>query len=133
MQAKRPADAAKKYEQLLAEFPKSRYAATARLAAAQSAYRGGEMQVAEKRFREVLNQGNVAAATEAAHWLARMRLAENKPAEAAKIAKRRIDDGAEGAFVVSLRLDLAEALSIDPETVKESAQLYQAIYRDHPE
>ena len=133
VQAKRPAEAAAKYEQLLAEHPESPYAATARLAAAQSAYRGGEMKIAETRFREVLAQGNTAAATEAAHWLARMRLAENKPTEAAKIAKQRIDEGAEGDYEVSLRLDLAEALSVNQETVGQSAALFHAVYRDHPD
>ena len=132
VQAKRPTEAAAKYEQLLDKFPKSRYAATARLASAQSAYRGGEMGVAEKRFREVLRQDNVEAATEAAHWLARMRLAGGKPVEAIRIAKQRIDDGLEGAFATSLRLDHAEALSMDPQTVKESTDLFEAIYRESP-
>lgn len=132
VQAKRPNEAAAKYEQLLDQYPKSRYAATARLASAQSAYRGGEMKTAEKRFREVYSEGNVEAATEAAHWLARMRIADGTPADAIRIAKKRIDDGMEGPFAVSLRIDHAEATSMDPKTVKESIGLFEAIYRDHP-
>ena len=132
VQAERPVDAAKKYEQLLREHPKSRYAATARLASAQSAYRGGEMKIAEKRFREVLNQDNIAAATEAAHWLVRMELSKGRPAEAAEIAKNRIDDAIEGDFATALRLDYAEALSMDAKSVKRSADLFEEIYRDGP-
>ncbi len=133
VQSQRPVEAAAKYEQLLEQHPQSRYAATARLASAQSAYRGGKMNVAEKRFNEVLKQGNVEAATEAAHWLARMRLAENKPDAAARIAKQRIDAGIEGPFAISVRLDHAEALSMKPETLKESVELFRAIYRDAPQ
>ncbi len=83
VQANRPAEAAEKYEQLLADFPDSQYAASAVLASAQSTYRSGDIDEAAKRFRKVLQQNNLQAATEAAHWLARIEISKGRPAEAA--------------------------------------------------
>jgi len=133
VQSDRAAQATSKYEQLLEQYPDSPYAASATLAAAQSAYRGGQLEIAAKRFEQVLSQNNVAAATEAAHWLARMHLVQGKADQAAKVAQARISAGIEGEFATALRLDLAEALAMTPETVAQSAQLFERVYRDAPQ
>ena len=78
VQANRPAEAAQKYEQLLADFPDSQFAASAVLASAQSTYRSGDIDEAAKRFRKVLQQNNVQAATEAAHWIARIEISRGQ-------------------------------------------------------
>ncbi len=132
VQANRPAEAAEKYEQLLADFPDSQFTAAAVLASAQSTYRSGDIDEAAKRFRKVLQQNNVQAATEAAHWLARIEISKDRPAEAAKIVKQQLERGTEGEFTMDLRLDLAEALSMDPKTVEESMVLFEKAYRDSP-
>ncbi len=132
VQANQPRDAAGKYEQLLGEFPESPYAAQATLASAQSSYRSGDMEQAAKRFRRVLSQKNAAAATEAAHWLARIEISAGNLAEAEKLCRRQIDAGIEGEYAMSLRLDLAEALSMNPDKVKESMVLFEQAYRDRP-
>ncbi len=132
VQSGRPGDAAKKYDQLLAEFPDSSYAADAVLASAQSSYRSGDIEQAAKRFRKVLEQNNLLAATEAAHWLARIEITRGRHAEAAKIVRGQLQRGVEGGFAMDLRLDLAEALSMNPETVEESLVLFEKAYRDAP-
>ncbi len=129
----RPAEAAKKYEQLLAEYPDSRYASEAMLASAQSTYRSGDREAAAVRFEKVLERSDPAAATEAAHWLARIRLDQGKVGLARKVAEQQLNAGAAGEFALALKLDLAEALSRDPETVAESLERFEQAYRDAPD
>ncbi len=133
VQADQPADAATAYDRLAKEYPNSKYAASATLAAAQSAYRGGKLDMAEKRFLEVLSQNNPAAATESAHWLARIALSRGEIDNAIQLAKKQLDAGADGEFVISLQLDHAEALSLKPESLAESMVVYEKAYRDHPQ
>ena len=131
--ADRPGEAAATYETLIAAMPESRYAAEARLASAQSTYRSGDMKAAAERFRRVLESGEPDEATEAAHWLARIRLADGDVALAREVARRQLDAGASGPYAMSLRLDLAEALAADPETVPESIDRFEQAYRDAPD
>ncbi len=132
VQADRPADAAAKYEQLLEQFPESDFAATAVLASAQSVYRSGDLDKAAERFRRVLKGNNLTAATEAAHWLARIEISKSRLEDAAKIVRDRIEQGTEGPFVLELKLDLAEILSMQPSTASEAMKLFQSVYRDDP-
>ncbi|MCG8650047.1 MAG: tetratricopeptide repeat protein, partial [Pirellulales bacterium] len=132
VQDNRPGDAAAKYEQLLTDYPASSYAEAATLASAQSFYRNGDMDRAAKRFRQVLTQTNLAASTEAAHWLARIEISAGNAEGARTIAQRQIDAGLDGSFALSLRLDLAEALSMNKETVAESMAAFEKVYRDAP-
>ena len=131
VQAKAPGEAAKKYDRLLAEYPTSNYASAAILASAQSTYRSGNIDEAAKRFRQVLKQNNRTAATEAAHWLSRIAIKKQRPADAARIAREQIQRGVEGQFAVDLRLDLAEALSMNAQTLNESMTMFERIYREN--
>lgn len=133
VQANAPGEAAKKYDRLLAEYPNSNYASAAILASAQSTYRSGDIDEAAKRFRRVLEQDNRIAATEAAHWLARIEIKKQRPADAARIAREQIKRGVQGNFAVDLQLDLAEALSMTPRTLNESMAMFERIYRENPD
>jgi TolA-binding protein len=133
VQADRPGEAATKYEQILSDFPQTQYAASAVLAGAQSSYRSGDLDGAAERFRRVLEQNNREAATEAAHWLARIEIGRGNPAEAARMVQEQVDIGLEGDFALDLQLDLAEALSLDPNRVDESLQIFTKVYRDAPD
>ncbi|MGB7326288.1 MAG: tetratricopeptide repeat protein [Rubripirellula sp.] len=132
VQADRPAEAAAKYETLLSDYPDSQYVASATLASAQSIYRSGDIDEAGKRFAKVLDQKNVAAATEASHWLARIAIDRGKPEIAAAVARAQIAKGVDGEFAMDVRLDLAESLSLDPKTIGESLALFEKAYRDAP-
>lgn len=133
VQGGKPNEAAKRYDRLQKEFPKSPYAANATLASGQSLYRGGKIDLAAERFRTVLKQNNPTAATEASHWLARIALANGDSNEAASIARRQIEAGIDGDFAMDLRIDLAESLALDPKTVEESIEVAEKAYRDAPE
>jgi TolA-binding protein len=133
VQANRPAEAAAKYEKLSRDFPNSQYAATATLASAQSSYRGGDLKAAAPKFERVLQQQNVAAATEAAHWLARIHIQQGDPAQAVAVARQQLNKGVEGDYAVDLKVVLAEALSMDPQTIAESIEVAEQAYRDAPQ
>lgn len=132
VQAGKPKEASERYDRLQKEFPESPYAANATLAAGQSLYRGGDIDQAANRFEMVLQQNNKVAATEAAHWLARINLAKGDTTAAAAIAKRQIDAGVEGDFAVDLKIDLAEALSMNPETIQQSIDVAEQAFRESP-
>lgn len=132
VQADRPDQAAATYETLLTEFPNSEYAATALLASAQSTYRSGNIDQAAERFSRVLAGKNLAAATEAAHWLARIELSRSQPQNAEKVVRDQLQKGTEGKFAAELQLDLAEVLSMDSKTSSEALQLFEQVYRDDP-
>ncbi|KAA1260290.1 tol-pal system protein YbgF [Rubripirellula obstinata] len=133
VQDNKPALAAEKYAKLAADYPDSPYAASATLASAQSLYRSGDIDKAAEIFRVVLGQKNVAAATESAHWLARIAIGKGDLKAAVEIATERIDEGVEGEFVTDLKLDLAEALSMDPATVDQSMEQFENAYRESPD
>ena len=133
VQAGKPSEAAAKYERLLAEYPDSQYAASANLASAQSIYRSGDLEAAAERFEKILQQGNPAAATEAAHWLAQIELTQGNAEAAEQIARKQLEAGARGEFATALELDLAEALSYRPEMLEESLRRFEQTYRDAPD
>ena len=132
VQADRPGEAAAKYEKLARDYPQSPYAATATLASAQSSYRSGELKQAAPKFEKVLQQNNPDAATEAAHWLARIHLQNQEPAKAISVAREQIQKGVQGEYAVDVKVDLAEALSLDPSSIAESIKVAEAVYREAP-
>lgn len=128
----KPGQASAMYDSLVSQYPKSPYAANATLASAQSSYRSGDLDRAADRFRQVLKQNNAEAATEAAHWIARIEFSRGKPTEAEKVAKQQLDSGATGPYTMALNLDLAEAYSMDPAKVEQSITLFEKAYRQSP-
>lgn len=132
-QSDRPGEAASKYEELLRRHPDSQYSSAATLASAQSSYRGGDFDQAAARFKRVLaGKNNRSAATEAAHWLARIEISRGNVAEATRICRQQIASGLDGDYAVALRLDLGETLSMDPKSVEESMKVFEQTYRDAP-
>ena len=131
VQGGNPDQAAKQYDRLLSDFPNSPYAASATLAAGQSLYRAGKTDEAAQRFRQVLDLKNAESSTEAAHWLARIELGKNNSTAAASLAKEYLAS-AKGDYKTALRLDLAEALALDPKTIEESIAVAEKIFRDSP-
>ncbi|MFG0268305.1 MAG: tetratricopeptide repeat protein [Rhodopirellula sp. JB055] len=137
-----PSQASASYEKLLKQFPQSPYAAAATLASAQTLYQAGDLSGAAARFRDVLQGTDPVAATESAHWLARIELgtANREPAKmlesaqaAYEVASEQMERGAEGSFAVALKLDAAEALSLQPDRLNEALDQYLSIAKEHAE
>ncbi|MEM6689463.1 MAG: tetratricopeptide repeat protein [Planctomycetota bacterium] len=80
----------------------------------------------------MIKQQNLEAATEAAHWLARIYLSKGDSDQAIKVTRDQSNRGLEGDFSISVQLDLAEALANDPKTVEDSLVLFEKIYRTAP-
>lgn len=133
VQAGKPQDAASLYERLLKEFPDSPYTASATLASAQSVYRAGDMNEAEKRFTRVLSQKDPKAATEAAHWLSMIALKKGNAQAAMEIAQKQINAGATGEYAPMLKMDLAEAMMLVSDKVAEAQKLFLSIYQSAPQ
>ena len=64
--------------------------------------------------------------------MARIYISKNKPDLAAKIAATQIDAGVDGDYAVELKLDLAEALALNPSTVAESMKVAEELYHAVP-
>ncbi|PHQ33512.1 tetratricopeptide repeat protein [Rhodopirellula bahusiensis] len=135
-----PEQASASYEKLLTQFPQSPYAAAATLASAQTLYQAGDLPGAAERFRDVLTGTDPVAATESAHWLARIELGTanrdpSKTVESAKsaydVASEQIAKGPQGKFAVALKLDAAEALSLQPDRLEEAYEQYESIANEH--
>ena len=144
--------AVESYESLLRRFPGNELAAAAEMASGQAAYRLGQTELAAERFTGVIERDDLPASTEAAHWLARIRLAAGRPLEAEAIAReqlKRLDEadssptaggnstadanaaaGVNAATPVQyrdrLRFDLAQAVAADPARVNQSVELFMA-------
>ena len=133
VQDKQPEQAAKLYQTLASKYPKSPYASSALMAAAQSLYRAKKFSEAAKRFSEVLKKGDEVSATEAAHWLARIAIDKQDHQQAIEIAEQQIKRGAKGPYTVELQMDLADALALNPKTVDRSLVIFEKVYREHPD
>ncbi len=143
------------YEAILNRYADTDMAPVARFAAAKTLYLTKQNEKAAVRFAEVLQSPqDVAQATEAAHWLARINLmvAESTPTidggpigesklaaagddaarQAADMALRRITEGTDGPYAEALRLDAAEALSFLPDRLDEAAARFDSLYADGP-
>ncbi len=133
VQANRPADAAANYDRLQRDFPKSKFAGAALLAAAQSLYRSGDLDAAAERFSKVMDQDDAVTSTEAAHWLSRIYQSKGDAKQAIQVAQKQLDAGAQGNYASELKLDLAEAMSMDPKQVADSIAIAESVYRDAPQ
>ncbi|WP_197452232.1 tetratricopeptide repeat protein [Rosistilla carotiformis] len=122
--------AAKTYDELITEYPKSQFASAALIAAGQSYYRAGKFDQASAKFQEVLKLDDAVAATEAAHWLATIAAKNNKTDEVIAIARAAIAKGIDGFFASSVKMDLADALSKTPATSQEAIDMYAAIAKE---
>lgn len=139
----RPVDAAAQYKKLFEKYPSSRFAAASQLAAAQSLYQAGEIQPAAEAFRIVLAGNDPVAATEAAHWLARIDITaaasapsgspEMKAAatSAYRVAAERLKLGVEGEYAVALQFDAAEALAFEKDKLDQAFSAFEAIANEH--
>jgi TolA-binding protein len=126
---KRFAEAARLYAAMAARFPRSAYAAEARLAAGKHFLEAGDLTAAQTILGRVVDKVH---ASEAAHWTARILLRQRKPAEALAAAERGVTAGASGPMVAQLLLDQADALYELPGRRGDAAARYAAVAEKYP-
>lgn len=124
------AEASKMFEQMVAKFPKSEHAGTAKLSAGQMYFRAAQYPEAAKLFTEVLaSKGNQGA--EAAHLLAMTLQRGPKAAEAIGVLEEALKWADKTPSALQLRMDLADALYNVPARIDEARQLYEKIATEH--
>ncbi len=128
LKLKRGDEAGKAFQELSAKFPKSRYAATAELAAAQSFYQAKKYDEAKPLFQRLVAGEDPAAAIEAAHWLAQMAINSNQAAEAVEIAQKTLQAKTAAApYRDALQLDVADALALQNK-IDEALAAYAQVH-----
>lgn len=130
------------YETLLRRFPNSDYVDPSTMSSGQAAYRDGNLELAAERFGQVVDRMDLAAATEAAHWLCRIKLADGDWKSAETVASRVIDriaaaddDSTLGKlqFRGKLQFDLAQSVANDPDRIGESVAMFVAAAELEPQ
>ncbi len=115
-----------------AKFTTSPHLPEAILSAGKSHYMLGDFATA-RRWLERVPGSAPDQALEAAHWIARSLLSENKPAEALAVIEQALAAAGDNAQRVTLLLDRADAIFKTPDRKGEAIEMYAAIARDHAE
>jgi len=118
------------YAKIPAQFPQSRYIDEATLSAARTYYQAAKYPESQQWFQKVLDAGGPDA-SEAAHWISRILIRDNKAAEAAALAAKSIATAAESKYLVNLKMDEADALDRIPESREQAIAKYVAIATAH--
>ena len=131
--AGRMPEAIEAYERLIRDYPGRDEVVVAAMASAGAAYRDGQNDLALRRFAEVIRRGEIDAATEAAHWSAKIHLAQGRPEQAEQIADRQLrrlrelSDAPEPVgYHDALQFDLAKSVAADPDRLGESVAMFVA-------
>lgn len=132
VQMKQFARAADLYASIATDFPKSKHAPAAVVAAGKSYYLAGNHARASQVLASALQAGGEPAA-EAAHWASRSLLALGQPAEAFKVAESGLAAAGNSPFAAPLMMDQADALYEQPARRAESVDRYAQIAAKHPQ
>jgi TolA-binding protein len=128
---KRYAEAARLYAAVAERFPRSPYAAEARLAAGKNYFQAGDLAASQAALKRAA--ADSAHALDAAHWTARILLQQKKAAQALAVAEKAIAGNASGPMVAQLLLDQADALYELPGRRLEAASRYAAVATKYPQ
>jgi cellulose synthase operon protein C len=126
------AEAAALYATVPEVFPESKYGPQAMLAAGNCFRRAGNLEAAEKWLTATLSSGGETN-PEAAHWLARVKLKQQKPGDALTIVQDALPQSKGSSFAVDLLTDQADAVYDLDGRRGEAIGLYAAIAKNHPE
>jgi TolA-binding protein len=129
---KQYAEAAKTYARVPQQFPQSDSVHLASLEGGKCAYLAGDYAQARALLTQATAAGG-ATALEAAHWIARSLLKENKPQESLAAAQAALSKAAGSPHQGDLMLDVADALFELPARQRESIAAYAALADGHPQ
>ncbi|MBN1911040.1 MAG: tetratricopeptide repeat protein [Pirellulales bacterium] len=130
-QLKQYDEAAKLYAGFAKRFPKSKHIARADLAGGRCFYLADDYRQAQSLLEKALLAGGPAA-SESAHWLARVLLKRKEPAEALKVAQQAAKTAGDSPFAAELQMDAADALYEIPARRAESSGTYAAVAEKFP-
>jgi TolA-binding protein len=124
--------AATLYGQLVNQYPKSPLAHDSAMAAGRTWYRTGNSDQAKHWFDQVFKGGGDDR-PEAAHWLARLAIKEQKPKDAIAVVEQAIPLSANSDYAALLHIDLADALYEIPERRTEAMAKYRGVAEQFPD
>ncbi len=125
------AEAAALYASVPVKFAKSQYIGLSNLAGGKCYYLAGDFAKARSLLEKALPTGGNSAA-EAAHWIARSLLKENKPADALAVVEKALPAVGKSPFAGQLLMDRADAVYEIPKRRGESAAMYAAVAAKYP-
>lgn len=124
-------EAAAVYASVPAKFKKSQYVELCNLEAGKKYYAAGEYPNAQSFLEKVVAAGGKSA-PDAAHWIARSLLKQNRPAEALAVVERILPQAGQGPEAASLSMDRADAVYELADRRGESIALYAALAAKYP-
>ncbi len=124
-------EATRKYEALQANYPDSKFAATAALSLGQSLFKSGRHAEAIEQFQKVL-AGKDAQAADAAHWMALTYLRQQRPEAAVALLEEVLVWSKELPNRVALEMDYADALYAQPAQLSQARAAYESLATSHP-
>ena len=127
----RYAEAAEMYASVPAKFKDSQYIGLCELEAGKKYYAAADFAKAQPLLTKVITAGG-SSAPEAAHWMARSLLKENKPAESLAVVEKILPSAADDPFAAQLLMDQADAINEIPDRRAESVALYAALAQKYP-
>ncbi len=126
-------EAAEAYQRVPERFPRSPLVPAARLEAGKCYYLAGKFDQAIAVLGQVPADKQPQGA-EAAHWLARCYLKQNRPQKALQVAQKALQaPGVPKQWQAELLMDRGDALYQQPERKKDSIAVYLQLVKEHPE
>jgi len=130
-QMKQHAQAAALYASVPQTFPKSEHVELATLAGGKCHYLAGGYAQARGLLDKLLASGG-RSAPEAAHWIARSLLKENKPAEALAVVEKVLPQAGKSPHKPALLIDQADATYEIADRRGHSVELYAKLASEYP-
>jgi TolA-binding protein len=134
LEAGKTTEAVPLFVELPNKYPNSAYKAVALLAAGKCSYLTDKLDEARTLLEPLANSENQEAA-EAAYWLGRTLLKQDKPADALTVLEKAVGRVKEGEFAPYLQVARIDAMYELPDRRGETAGLYRQFvqqYPDHP-
>jgi TolA-binding protein len=125
------AQAAGTYASLTTKFPQSKLVAAAELAAGRTYYLAADYDAARKWLAASAARRGPEA-TEAAHWIARSHLKQDRPADALRAVEQALP-AAQGTFAAQLAMDKADALYEIADRRDEAVAAYANVAKRYPD
>jgi TolA-binding protein len=125
-------EAAELFAKLASDMPTSPYAGEAAMAAGRAYFRLKEFAKANEWFTKI-SQAESPYASEAVHWCARILLNDKKYPEARQLALQALPAAADHPYLISLKLDAADALYEIPDQRAAAVREYAQIAQDYPD
>jgi len=125
-------EAGQLFSQLLTKFPDSGYKSAAQLSAGKCCYLTEKLDDAVKMLQP-LASANTAESPEAAYWLGRTLLKQDKPAEAFTVLDAAVKTHTSGDFAPYLKVAHIDAMYEQPEKRDQTAALYAQFVQQHPD